>query len=567
MIGIYLKYSDIFEDYKECTLQSILQNTPSSIIITGISIINSCLYYYNNNRNSLDNQKILFNNLISTESEENRILLNNKLQKFLDRPYNIKSIFLPYHNLQIIEKELLNYRFEENISNPIKDEIIILKAILYYNEFIDIQEHEKFNSSYVVEIVWNLAYRQYEFNTSKNLYTNLYLFVQFITYLNSNYSEYLKSYFKSVFQIDTTLSEYMKKLLLLLKNSLFQQNQTYFNCIFQNEVSQVNELLSFFSIDIYSFDKSDYEKKNKSHPFKVLREKPIIKLENGNYVIINWNFVVDKLYNGFIFDFYNLSGISEVFNSWTNYKSIIGKNFSERILFKGVLETLFHNDKQITLITEFENPDKKIDFYLRIENTIFLIEFKDYLFPDEKKMSGSKSTIENYLDERLIKNEKDENKGIKQLIEQIKNLDTDKNFIIDVNRPDNTHLFIQPIIIYTDNAFSMAGINEYLSNRFIQELGSYQHSFFKVCNLLLISSNYFIDNYYYFETNPKNFRSLIVSYIYNRIINKNRYLQDNNPVNYLKSISSFDVIMKRSISYEDILYNALYKEIKEFISD
>ena len=67
--------------------------------------------------------------------------------------------------------------------------------------------------------------------------------------------------------------------------------------------SDYKSLFEQFEIDIkeYQLKYSD-DKKN----YSGLKDKPILKSNQDTYIVFNWNFITNKLYNGLVFDFYKI---------------------------------------------------------------------------------------------------------------------------------------------------------------------------------------------------------------------------------------------------------------------
>jgi hypothetical protein len=150
------------------------------------------------------------------------------------------------------------------------------------------------------------------------------------------------------------------------------------------------------------------------------------------------------------------------FKSFPDFKTHIATEVSENIVFKGVLKKLF-NKKNIKIHFDDDGRDNYPDCYIRSGKKIFLIEFKDYFFPGKLVDKYSFEEIKNHIDTKFIKNEKGKNKGISQIIEQLKILEGDK-FEFDLFTEKN--IIVYPIIVHTNFAYQMPGINHYLNDEF-----------------------------------------------------------------------------------------------------
>jgi hypothetical protein len=156
-------------------------------------------------------------------------------------------------------------------------------------------------------------------------------------------------------------------------------------------------------------------------------------------------------------------------------------------------------------------------------------------------------------------------KGMLQIIKQIDKLNEDPQYIQDEYRPKHSRLFIYPIIVYTDLAFSMPYVNDYLNKQFMGKLGEYK--FFDICDFQLISSNFFMDNFDYFLNDPFNFRTLLISFyhrkaLYKAIAKKTAKLDD-----VLHSVLSIEHTLEKKSQVSIIDEQILYKEIKGKLYD
>jgi len=129
----------------------------------------------------------------------------------------------------------------------------------------------------------------------------------------------------------------------------------------------------------YSSD-STIDKEGNSD-YRLFKEKPIIKMPNGDYVVLNVNFLLDKLYGGLYFDFKDIAQSLGKVGFDTEYTS----DFIEKSVFDGLLEkasnkTRYNSNSEITCYDNHKPDQREIgppDYVLTTKTSILLFECKD----------------------------------------------------------------------------------------------------------------------------------------------------------------------------------------------
>lgn len=202
---------------------------------------------------------------------------------------------------------------------------------------------------------------------------------------------------------------------------------------------------------------------------KYLRDHFLYALPDGNYLLLDANLLIDKIYQGIKFDFYktiqehglpNANG--KLFKDLPEFTSTLGTVFSEKHLLYAILENTYNGGNAVKYTGEELRQhgfDGEPDYYLRIEDTLFIIEYKDLLFPDTLRYSDDVTKIKKGILDRLCKDDDvNPRKGGGQLlytIDKILNQGILNN--MDVGISDVKHIF--PLIVTTDRAFSAMGVN------------------------------------------------------------------------------------------------------------
>lgn len=244
--------------------------------------------------------------------------------------------------------------------------------------------------------------------------------------------------------------------------------------------SYMKKYLDAMSVDINNYiPSSDLD-------FKGIRDKPIYYQGDNKYKILSFNFLIDKLYQGFLFDFANVLAMDKEvkeIKSYPDLKSKVGDLFSEKCLFYAIMEACFEQTYDKIMPGQKLNKclrEGEPDYYMRKGKNIFLFEFKDVMLNAETKHCDDfdkivKEQLKKFelstKDKRAgKKKEKPQKKGITQLLDVIQNkLDEIIGKIDKIKLSNDLKLNVFPIIIYQDCNFDIEGVNYSLNNRF-QEL-------------------------------------------------------------------------------------------------
>ncbi len=159
--------------------------------------------------------------------------------------------------------------------------------------------------------------------------------------------------------------------------------------------------------------------------------------------------------------------------------------------------------------------------------------------------------IKEHIDSKFIKNKNGSNKGINQIIEQLKIISNNKYEFDDII-PKN--LIVYPLIIHTNFTYQLPGVNYYLQNQFYNKVQSELPDIqIQIEELILIDLETIFEFLMSNEIDLDIFEAFLNSY--NSIL-KNRemeFLSNPNQERFVKSKASFDEIFK-TIFYKEITY-------------
>lgn len=540
MIARVLLYNDLFEG-EIPDISKLLSEISSRIVIEILSYINAELYI----ENTLEKQTKIFDCLVSRIDEKEKQQIIEKYTLLSNKRKNLIA-FPIYSNLKLIEKELLEYRSIEMSETTGIDELNILKAIIVSN---GIYEEDKLSKSKIkpkpdfVQLLWIIGFEQIEHsrNGLHGLMASIYYADKLFEYLKANNIDYYNIFLK-MYGLNNHL-EYLKNYLELIQNGIKQDEIN--SCFFINLIEE-NPFLKNFCIDINAFDSKEYKVSGKTIDFIGLREKPIIKHNCKEYSITNWNFILNKFVLGLMFDYYHSIYPERENKAFLKFKDNIGENFVEKTLLNDLLSNIFRRESaSIDFLSENKSKGYNFDFYIRIENKVFLIECKDYLMPVSAK-TGSIDQTEAYITDRM-------GGAVVQLHKQITKLNNAEYNTIEIPYDSNC-LFIYPIIVYTDKSFSMPGVKYYLNNKLKTLLSETKPQFFRIWDLEIIHIDFFIKFQSVLKKNPKIFISLLNDSYH---IQQTNILQMNRTgdSNYaIKSVSNFEDQMNDKLNEIDDNY-------------
>lgn len=283
---------------------------------------------------------------------------------------------------------------------------------------------------------------------------------------------------------------------------------------------------------------------NEDIDFKSLRSVPMHKMGDNVYMPVMPLFLIEQVYKGLYF---RLSKINSRLKIVPNLKSYIGTEFTENVLFYNAIKNAFKNNylqrSEIEMETLSEgrgNPD----YYIRNGNKIYIFELKDVLLNSKAISSQDYNVIEPELREKFYKNSKGHHKGVTQLAHNCDDI------LSGLVKWDTTYkprrVKIWPIIVVTDNIFSIPGFNQILNNWFQEYLDAEIGGVYKdqIQPLTVIS----IDTLLYFPSNEvKEIDKLLSGYsnhLYpKQFIGSKTLTEKEATIKYQESMNPFDLVL------------------------
>lgn len=432
--------------------------------------------------------------------------------------------------LHLIQSILKNYNTKTATQLTPDQELRLLKAYLISSKDWTeeshklIEVHQEYDTpEKIIDLVLPVQLPIGELKHFKDFRLQFYKAIEFFefcekdTFFNSMLIEFLKTKNIQNWQeyIITITTSYIKLVEKVSKKSVLKVGE--------------ESTKNFF--DHLCLDLENYKSQN---DFLEIRSKPLLKIGTDEYLFLNINFLIDKLFQGIQFDFFDAIKGKKfdkiTFKSFPDFKSKFSEEFTEKYLFKNLIESNFC--KKCVHISEesFLADDINPDYYLRLDRKVFLFEFKDLLFSAKSKYSYDIKQITYELRTKLVENDRGKDKGVKQLISTIENI-LDKG-IKHLDNFDFKRAKFFPLIVITDSVFQEMGFNFMIKDIFKDLL---QKSSIKDKHLIKEPVIIFLDDLIKFQTLFKE-KKIKINSIFT---NYNQSCRSNNPWDQINSFSDY----------------------------
>lgn len=483
-------------------VKALLKDIPTLTLIYYISAINLLLYL---NDKDIDRQKSILQELFVQMNPSYRKDLLERIKRAEEKTHNTFLFFWNYSNALFYDTifknhNTLSYRdLDEDETKRFFDAYLIINEIAMNELAIeekDFQDALKNTQLEDFTIAKFLYQRDYQSNISfTNQITKGYKFFKYLEN-HPKYGSKIPAYYKSIGvenynDIVVTISSIMIESnaangSLIKKNifTIYPDEQTLINKSYLDTLC-INE---FIGAESY---------------IPIGRNRCLYKISNDQYFILDINNVINQLYKSQIFKI----------NTFLNDKHFLetkAKEFSEEILLPDILEKTFKYCSKLS-----KNCSRKegelCDYYIRNNNNVCIIEFKDVMINDNVKTSKQVETIFKALDLKFIKNQKGKPKGISQLFNAI--IDIDENGVRFDNCLTN-NITLYPVIIYTDHSFGFDGINYHYNKVFSEALERYKiKKLACIKDVIFISLDYFEKHADFYSDGTTNFFFILDEYL------------------------------------------------------
>lgn len=492
-MSVAIGYKDIFDDYENVKIDKLIEDIPTknSLEITGFFMAQ--LHSFERERGlQIEFLKMWLGRL----PVEVHLVISNFIKR--TKTSNSHYSFLDNSSILILTEKIINNANDLDLLPDLtpEQELNLFKAyLLCSQEWIDKQQpsFEKPKSNSEIDVIKILLPSQLPYQEVmelKDFRLQIIKAIYFFKFCETHdeFKVYLKIFLK-----EYDLENWQKYLynLLTLYIRKFEELKMPSTLHVDDGFPEIINFLKDLSIDL-----NNYENKI---DFLNLREKPVYQIDENNFLFLNLNFLVDKIYQGIQFDFARvLLKNGATFNnkpikSTGDFIGIFGNEFSENGLFYSIMNFAFEKSKYKRFSGEQMKSYIKAepDYYMRDNSKIYIFEFKNIFLSSEVKYSYDYETIVAEIFKKLVKNHQGSPKGVTQLVNTIQAI-KEKKFI-NFDDYDFENIIIYPVIVYVDFSFNLAGINHILNKEFkrqLEEIDTNHHKYIK--DLILIDLDSFI---------------------------------------------------------------------------
>ncbi len=548
-----LEYNSFFNEKKDLDIISVLKRYKRTTLVKMAAVLS----HHYGNFEMPNNGKTFF----SEKSQKHIVYVNEVFENYYNKinlNKNNTVIVSTYRTALELWRLIFSIPVEEysNTMPEEDEEFYLFKVILAINE--KIFSFKKKTKKEIDELIFlnnflNNDSNYYAYN--EIMQSQMYYFYKLVNFIPQNeVMSRASDVLLSKWGI-TSWKQYYATILWLTKKTdeYFKNNQTgvpivpLWNMMLNDETGLFSETL----IESLCINEDDYisiEKVNTD--YRQFRSKPFIKLKDGSGVIvINNQFLCERLYNSLYFDFMPLINGKKGSIGYFDYN----KDFVEKVLFR---ETFFKclNDNVVTWPARNIHNEKEDrhepDFYARYPNgELLIMECKAIKMNGEIRDHADYDRLLDELHEKIVLKTRNidstrkefkkdpEPIGIGQIINHIDSIE-DYTFKWDNGIPDQVAYY--PIIVFEDVRLLQPGLMSILNKWFYEEIKKRKEIELKdvACMPIIPVS---INTLYLYDDKIRNkelFR-LIDEYLI-------LYAKDQNDGSYaIKPISDFDAYLRR----------------------
>lgn len=477
-----LEYSVFFEeDARDISIDEIISQLPRELLFKYACVINNI--YANSTIDKLD---IFF----SASNEYYRSIVNKKATQLKAKNPLIEYIICSdLTGLEILRYAFsLQYEKRELSSNEDNTEMLLFKLLLKINEkivkfSIEEKDNNLGNISFLLSVITPTIKSDNKNDIINRVCYQTEMAIKFFELISVSenykplYDMFLKKYgiksWKCYIQTILGLLCYNEyKSGLIDKNLNFDIDNIFSKTIIE-EIS-----LPYNSIIRYSAANENDRESNSD--YRIFRDKPIIKLEDGNFFIYNIELLIDKIFNSLYFEFnsYPQDEASKI-----DVKNLFTEIFSEKVIFDHYMNKCIDKYTQCGYSEEeskkkYNNhKDKELgpsDYIIIDKSSLMLFECKDIRINGEIiETHNYKKIIKEFYNKLNYKpiNKGDKRIGVTQLTGNIKNIrEGSYNYLDNIDKD----ITIYPVLVLSDYKNIRYGLNKIINdwyNSSVSKLG------------------------------------------------------------------------------------------------
>ena len=462
LIMTCLAYDTLFDDYTTIDIKRVVSGIPYLAALNFIVAKHNCFYYC---LSDLEGQTIELYELRCSFFDDNNVL--QRLDSFIlgqNNPYlidNISTLYFELFILQYADKQ------NKNLVLTPAQKVLVYKLYLYCSSlWLSIQQNGIENME-LLDLNLKVDIPVTEFKFPADFYAQLYKANEFFVFCeNANPHDTISKWLISD-KGKNNYQEYLLDVFELFRHTISDHILKKSNLPFATH----------WLLDEYCFNLSNQEDlcSDRNKGIRFLRNHFFVKIDNDSFILLNPTFLIDKFYQGLVFDAWGAierrkgkESIADSIKDFTVLKSMLGRPFSEEHLFYTLMDKCFTSSSQIKKKgSDFTGVEAPPDYYLREDNNVFFFECKDLLFNNNIRYSTDVNTIKKELLDKICKDGSSNRKGGAQLLFTIEKY-IKENSLANFDRPYSAEDNIYPIIVTTDSAYDAYGVNLLLLIKFIE---------------------------------------------------------------------------------------------------
>ena len=517
---IALGYRQLFEDYDKIVPQSITKKINEEAAIVQIAQWN---FDFNYRRNHIQSHCEWLRKNISVVPDKN---VRRKIWNELNKPTPNWIVFNPEASLRLYRNILLNNNNNSETTKLSQNDIFnLLKAYTYYNQqwTDEPMANIDFSDPNVLDISLAVDLPESENKLAKDFKAQLFKCFQLFSFLE-NSGSVGQSYIEAFCQV--------------LKINSWKYFITAWFLIFEkllkSPIIKIEHLdfIQYQLVNNFIISKNLEERKgieDPKHWKSYLRNHFFYPLVDGNVVLLDIDFFVDKLYQGLKFDIFNAAkdlGLKDfngnVISKFEDFTTTWGDMSEFFLLHNLILKSFGPLADKILMSEDFKKAGitGEPDAYVRIGGNLLLFEYKDVILADRYKLVANLEETKKGLMEKICLHRNDKRKGAGQLLWNI-------DRILNHNLVDNLDPGIKkvnqiiPVILTTDVAFTALGVNLFVAQKmseFIKDYNFTGHNVF-ISIPLLCDIDTFISLSYFIASGKIDFVKLTLQYLNNNMRN------------------------------------------------
>jgi len=536
-----------------------LRKYPTDLIILELSKINALIFQESDDKLTLHKKIIAAS--FSLLNEDKKQLLGNILSRgknleampFLFSSQSIsKLISLTFDNYYYVDTDVQVNKVE--FQNDLWDNILIANEI-YYAQMTESDDINTYRG------LWKLGMMQQSYIRGFNELTltgniKVLLFYKF-----------LKTKFESGEQL---IDEFIKlmKLTGFFDYGLMTMEIVSKTVSSYSKDGQAKWVMNFTESQLrmtehFSYRPTDFQKgKSMSNVHRHIMTHPFYFLLNKHPIVIDFNFLSYMAEISLTFNFYSFTSLngSSKYPKIKDFKRMLGKSYYEEFIMDQLVKSIF-NKRGFKV---FDDKTKNFaDFTVVHEKDIYFFEIKSADLSLNTLEDNNDEEFEEFIKEQYAtKSDKyGRRKGIYQLLKHIEDFAITDKLDSLLNGSSKNNWNIYPIIVYTENALDIPGVNGYLNDIFQAEAKAYQSHFKKIYPVAVINLTTFIEKYSLLKENPLLLKTWIKSY-WDRCNSSRRSFEKNrNPTQFLRAGNPFRYYLNDTLQKQDPMVN--FKTIAE----